>query len=87
MGSSPVDAVTSSIAEAIRREMGAQDIKTPGLAERCGMPTQTLRNYIRKGSERVMPVTAFVTIAHGLGLTPEVLWERARALREQPSRK
>ena len=81
--SSPVDPLTSSVAEAIRREMGAQDIKTPELARRADMWTTTLRNYLRQGQERDMPVPALVQISEALGVSFEVLWERARVIREQ----
>lgn len=82
--STQVDPLTSSIAEAVRREMGAQDIKTPELARRANMWTSTLRNYLREGKERDMPVPALVQVADALGVSFEVLWERARVIREQP---
>lgn len=63
--------------------MGAQDIKTPELARRADMWTTTLRNYLRPGQERDMPVTALVRITQALGVSFEVLWERARVIREQ----
>lgn len=67
----------AALAKQIKIELAERDMDQKDLAESVGIERATLNRYMQ--GKRSFPMPTFFKVAEALGLTPQVLMQRAEA--------
>ena len=70
-----------ALATQIKVELVEHDMDQKGLADAIGIESATLSRYLT--GKRSMPMPTFFKVAEALGVTPQVLMQRAEARIQQ----
>jgi transcriptional regulator with XRE-family HTH domain len=75
------DRLEAALSTQIKVELAERDMDQKDLAEKAGMDRVTLNRYIK--GHRSMPMPVFFKVAEALGLSAQVLMQRAEARIQQ----